>query len=276
MTHDVHGFRSVLVNYYFIRTAPGARGWVLVDAGLRGGGRRIMREAARRFGPNNPPRAIVLTHGHFDHVGALPWLLQRWRVPVFAHPDELPFLHWRQPYLPPDPKVGGGLLALSSALYPRWVAQFDAVVQPLDADGGVPFLPGWQWIHAGGHTPGQVALWRETDRVLISADALVTTRQESLFSVLRQTPEVRPPPAYFTPDWSGAYDSLLRLRALQPAIVASGHGIPLGGEFLHHGIEQLVADFPHRGLPKRGRYVPAQWEHRTLERPNALFAGLST
>jgi glyoxylase-like metal-dependent hydrolase (beta-lactamase superfamily II) len=257
VTSDVDGFRSVLVNYYFVRVAPGSNEWVLIDAGLRGGGRRIMREAARRFGAHNPPRAILLTHGHFDHVGALPWLLRRWRVPVYAHQHELPFLHRYEPYPAPDPTVGGGLLALSSVLFPRWVAPFEAEVQPLNSDGSVPHLPDWQWIPAPGHTPGQVAFWRPADRLLLSADALITTRQESLFAVLRQIPEMRPPPAYFTPDWRRAYDALLRLRSLRPAIVASGHGLPVYGDFLTRGLDQLLANFPSRGLPRHGRYVPA-------------------
>lgn len=254
----VDGFRSILVNYYFVRVAPEANDWVLVDAGLRGTGPRIMREAQRRFG-GRPPRAIVLTHGHFDHVGALPWLLKRWRVPVYAHIDELPFLHWQEPYPSPDPTVGGGLVALSSWMYPRWVARFDAEVQPLNSDGTVPFLPGWQWLPVSGHTPGQVALWREEDRLLLSADALITTRQESLLAVFRQTPEVRPPPAYFTPDWRRAFDALLRLRALRPETVASGHGLPVGGEFLRSGLELLVTEFRSRGLPQHGRYLPTMW-----------------
>jgi glyoxylase-like metal-dependent hydrolase (beta-lactamase superfamily II) len=120
----------------------------------------------------------------------------------------------------------------------------------------VPELPEWQWIATPGHSEGHVSLWRERDQVLIAGDAITTTRQESLRAVLRQEREVRPPPAYFTPDWQSAYDSMLRLRSLQPRLLASGHGVPAGGRFLRDGFESLVRNFPERGLPTRGRYVP--------------------
>jgi glyoxylase-like metal-dependent hydrolase (beta-lactamase superfamily II) len=249
----------MMVNYFFVRTEPGSRRWVLVDAGLRVSGPRLLREAARRFGPNNPPAAILLTHGHFDHVGALPWLTRRWQVPIYAHVDELPFLRREMRYPAPDPSVGGGLLALSAWMYPRTVAPISAPILPLPSDGTVPELPGWQWLPTPGHSPGQIALWREADRVLLSGDALITTRQESARAVFSQRLEIRPPPAYFTPDWRRAYSSLLRLRELAPRVVGSGHGLPAAGDFLQHGIDDLARNFFERGLPRHGRYVPTLW-----------------
>src|SRR5215207_9492829 len=93
-----------IVNAYLIGP-PGAgdRGWVLVDAGLSTSRGLIVAEAARAFGPNARPAAIVLTHGHFDHVGSLEALAEWWNVPVYAHPRELPYLTGRADYPPPDP-----------------------------------------------------------------------------------------------------------------------------------------------------------------------------
>jgi len=256
---QVKGLRSVLVNLYFVDSPVEPRAWVLVDAGLRTSGPTILHEAERLFGPNNPPAAIILTHGHFDHIGGLPFLLRRWQTPVYAHQDELPFLNEGECYPPPDPSVGGGILAGSSALFPRDAGPLPRAVLALPSDGVVPGLPDWRWIATPGHTPGHVSLWRGSDRVLISGDAVISTRQESLLSVWSQKIEVRPPPAYFTPDWQAAYRSMERLRELDPFILASGHGLPLKGERWRRELDTLLADFAHRGLPSHGRYVRNTW-----------------
>ena len=77
----VRGLRILLVNVYAVSTA---NGWVLIDAGLPMSHGRIRRWAESHFG-SRKPSAIVLTHGHFDHVGAFPQILDAWDVPVFAH-----------------------------------------------------------------------------------------------------------------------------------------------------------------------------------------------
>ena len=76
---------------------------MLVDAALSIGARQIIETAAERFGRDSRPSAIILTHGHFDHVGALHALLDAWQVPVYAHHMELPYLTGRADYPPPDP-----------------------------------------------------------------------------------------------------------------------------------------------------------------------------
>ena len=92
---DVAHLTTLLVNVAFVGT-PYARGplpeWVLIDAGMQMQAHRIAAFARERFG-DAPPRAILLTHGHFDHVGSLHALLRMWPdVPVYAHRFELPYL----------------------------------------------------------------------------------------------------------------------------------------------------------------------------------------
>ncbi|HEY4562849.1 MAG TPA: MBL fold metallo-hydrolase, partial [Thermoanaerobaculia bacterium] len=102
--------------------------------------------------------------------------------------------------------------------------------------------------------PGHVSLFRDEDRVLIAGDAFVTLRQESLISVLTRRQEVSRPPAYFTPDWESARQSVQELARLDPVIAATGHGIPMFGTQLHSELESLARYFDDE-IPRHGRYV---------------------
>ena len=248
---DVVGLRSVMVNVYFVATGDG--GWVLVDAGLPVSWPGIRAKAAELFG-DRPPECVLLTHGHFDHVGVLETLADEWNVPVYAHPLELPYLTGRASYPPPDPWVGG-VMALTSPLYPRTPIDLGERVRPLPDDHSVPGLGGWRWIHTPGHSPGHVSFYRDSDRLLIAGDAFVTTKQESLLSVALQTQHVFGPPQYFTHNWDAAEDSVKRLAALDIETAATGHGTPMTGERLRQQLDDLAAHFRAEAVPAEGRYV---------------------
>jgi glyoxylase-like metal-dependent hydrolase (beta-lactamase superfamily II) len=250
--------RLAIVNVVFAG-APGAgdRNWVLIDAGLYGTRPLIRNAAADRFGQGARPSAIVLTHGHFDHVGVLQDLAEEWDVPVYAHPLEAPYLDGRQSYPPPDPTVGG-LMAASSPLYPRSPVNVGARLQLLPESGEVPPLPGWQWIHTPGHAPGHVSLWRERDRALIVGDAFVTTAQESVYAALTQEAEMHGPPQYFTPDWIAARESVRRLAALEPELAITGHGRPVKGAEMRAALQRLAREFDDIAVPRHGRYTPPE------------------
>lgn len=255
---DVLCVRTLFVNFYvFGRPGTPSGEWVLIDTGLGMSLNHILEVAEERFGPDSKPHAIILTHGHFDHVGAVVQLANNWNVPVYAHELELPFLTGQQDYPVPDPTVDKGLMARMSVFFPHHAIDLGDRVQPLPQDETVPGMPGWRWIHTPGHAPGQVALFREDDRVLIAADAFVTVQQESAAAVLSQRPGVYGPPKYLTTDWLAAKDSVRRLYELQPSVVATGHGVPVSGEELTNGLETLVREFDQVAIPAQGKYVPA-------------------
>ncbi len=253
-----------IVNAYIVHQD---RDWFLIDAGLPGSDLKIVQAAAEL--PINPkPLGIVLTHGHFDHVGGLEKLLERWDVPVYAHSLEVPFLRGEKTYPPPNP-AAGGLVSVLSIFFPRRDVDFGDRVHALkdthDAlfDGmhhdTVPLLEGWTWWWTPGHSPGHISLWRESDRTLIAGDAVTTTRQGSLLGSLLKPPAVSGPPPYFTPDWLSARASAIWIDALEPEVLATGHGVPMRGAVMREGLHDLVADFDRVAVPTnmRGSLQPS-------------------
>ena len=234
---------------------PKTGDFVLVDAGMPESANEIISVTEERFGPNSRPKAIILTHGHFDHVGAVIELVKHWDVPVYAHQMEMPFLTGQKSYPEPDPTVEGGLVAKMSPMFPNEPIDLGNNVQPLPSDGTVPSIPEFRWIHTPGHSPGHVSLFREKDRALIVGDAFVTVKQEYLYKVLTQEQEISGPPRYLTTDWEAAKESVIKLEALKPAVAVTGHGLPMSGELLASSLEKLVNEFDQIAVPDYGKYV---------------------
>jgi glyoxylase-like metal-dependent hydrolase (beta-lactamase superfamily II) len=188
-------------------------------------------------------------------VGALKELAEEWDTPIVAHRLEHPYLNGRSAYPPPDPTVGGGIMAAVSGLYPSGPIDVSPWLQILPEDDSVPYMPGWTWLPTPGHTPGHISLWRESDSALIVGDAFITTRQESAYAVLTQKPELHGPPMYFTPDWQAARGSVVQLAALQPELVITGHGVAMQGPAMREALSKLARDFNQVAVPEQGRYV---------------------
>ena len=251
----VWGMKIVFVNIYMVSKGGDSREWVLIDAGVPGSTKKIIRMATQLFGKNSPPSAIVLTHGHFDHIGSIKDLLKYWDVPVYAHHLELPYLTGKSAYPPPDPSVGGGLISSLSWTFPRGPINLKRKVKALPENGTIPVLQDWKFLHTPGHAPGHISLFRESDRTLIVGDAFVTVKQESAFASLTQKKQLSGPPKYFTNNWVEAEKSVRILADLEPKLAATGHGVIMKGEELKQGLKDLIAAFQEKAVPKHGRYV---------------------
>lgn len=252
---DLYCYTDQIVNVVFVGHPERTNEWVLVDTGMPETADRIVEAAEERFGENSKPKAIILTHGHFDHVGAVVDLVEEWGVPVYAHEAEQPFLTGKKSYPEPDASVEGGLVAKVSPMFPNEPVDLGNNVEVLPADGSVPNMPGWRWIHTPGHAPGHISLFRDEDRSLIAGDAFVTVKQESLYKVTTQDKEISGPPRYLTTNWDAAKDSVKKLAALKPAVAVTGHGRPMSGSELTDGLEKLVNEFDRIAIPDYGRYV---------------------
>jgi len=252
---DIYCYTDKIVNLVLVGEPDKSGEFVLVDTGMPKSAEKIIEMIEEHFGEGAIPKAIVLTHGHFDHVGSVAELLEEWKIPVYAHELELPFLTGQRDYPPGDPNVDSGLVAKLSPMFPNHGINISTHVQVLPSDGTVPHMPNWKWLHTPGHTPGHISLFREQDRALIAGDAFVTVKQESLYKVMTQTQEISGPPKYYTTDWDAAFESVKKLEALKPQVVVTGHGLPMGGEELAESLQYLIEHFEEIGRPESGKYV---------------------
>lgn len=251
---DVYVYTVQIVNLYLIGDIESGD-FVVVDTGMPNRAEMIISAVEKRFGKDSRPKAIILTHGHFDHVGSVIELIDHWDIPVYAHELEFPYLTGQKSYPKGDYRVEGGLVAKMSPIFPVQPIELGSHLKALPEDGTVPFLPDFKWIHVPGHTEGQVALFREKDHLLIAADAFVTTKQESLYKVMTQSKELNGPPRYLTTDWSAAKESVRKLALLEPFIAVTGHGSPMQGSELKDSLQHLADHFDEIAVPKHGKFV---------------------
>ncbi|MBZ2175007.1 MBL fold metallo-hydrolase [Schnuerera sp. xch1] len=229
--------------------------FVLVDTGLENSADFILESIDKRFGKGNKPQCIILTHGHFDHVGSVVKLSEQWDVPVYIHELELPYVIGKKDYPLADPSVDGGGVSRMSKSFPHTSIDIEDRVEILPPDGSVPGMSGWKWIHTPGHTEGHISLFREIDRVIIAGDVFSTTKQESLISVITQKQEISGPPAYLTVDWKAAKESIINLRQLNPYIAIPSHGKSMRGKQVTDHLDMLIEHFDEIAKSEQGKFL---------------------
>jgi len=196
--------RMFPMNCYLVREDDGL---TLIDTTIASSAPAIV-DAARGLGM--PIRRIVLTHAHGDHIGAvdaLHKLLPEAEVLISAR--DARFLAGDMSLDPGEPqdKLRGAYQTISTRPS-RLLADGDRV-------GSL------QVVSSPGHTPGHIALFDTRDGTLIAGDAFQTRAGIAVSGTVRL---LFPFPALATWHRSTALASARRLRALEPARLAVGHG----------------------------------------------------
>jgi hydroxyacylglutathione hydrolase len=201
-------------NVYLIEDDGGV---TLFDAGARTMVRSVASAGAKLGGI----RRIVLGHGHTDHRGVAPSL----PVPVLCHPAEVE-----------DAEGSGGFRYWPEGLsgLPVPMRQVHLLLHRYAWDGGPvkisdtvtegDELAGFSVIEIPGHAPGQIALWRESDRLALTSDCFYTLDMWGRDCVPRV------PEALYNYDTDQARASIRKLAELEPAAAWPGHARPLTGD----------------------------------------------
>ncbi len=205
------------MNVYLVAEEDGS-GVFAFDAGTSAMAKGIGKAAAELGGLTR----VILGHAHVDHRGSAPKL----GVPVYCHPDEVEEAEG-------DAGVSYQQLGDVPVRYSRWLYR---VVFPIWDGGPVEIagtvsegerIAGFEVVKLAGHAPGQIGLWRESDRLCLCSDTVYVTDSTR---PLGHHPGIYPPHPVFDQDPDETIASVRKLAALEPAIVAPGHLEPLRGE----------------------------------------------
>lgn len=220
----VHAVTAASTNLYVVEDDEGV---TLVDAGLP----RMWQETTTLLGSIgrswDDVAGIVLTHGHFDHLGLLARAVAEHDVPVWVHPGDRRIVRHPYRYRP------GRLRLAYPVLHPRSVPHLAGMVaagalrvrgiEPAGSleDGMELALPGRPTVIATpGHTDGHCAIVMSSRDVIFTGDALVTLDPYSGRTGPRLVGRAG------TYDAATANASLAAIAATRATTILPGHGAP--------------------------------------------------
>lgn len=217
------------VNCYLVEEENGV---TLIDAALPYSLKSILR-TVEQIG--KPLTAIVLTHAHGDHVGALDALKDEFPdIPVYISKRDEKLLKGDRSLEPGEPEtpIRGGV--------PKNITtRPDVFIEEGEKIGSLLA------IETPGHTPGSMSFLDVRSNILIAGDALQT---KGGIAVSGQLKPLFPFPAMATWNKEAALRSVRKLLTYKPEVLAVGHGkmidhpIPLMEQAIHEAEKHLKQD----------------------------------
>lgn len=214
---SLYAVRMAYVNAFLIVADDGL---TLVDSGLAGGRRAILRAIRDAGRVPEDLKHIVVTHHHVDHTGSLAALAERTGAKTYVHTLDAPVVRGDRP--PPGPNratLAGRLIGPLIASLPANRQRPARVDQELNDGDTLPAAGGLKAVHTPGHTAGHTAyLFPGHGGVLFVGDA-----GANLLGRLGM------PLGLFTQDMTTARESIRKIAALEFDTACFGHGAVLKG-----------------------------------------------
>ena len=240
VVRGVHRVEDSFTNWYLVEEDGRL---TIVDTGLPGSW-KLLGEALAAIGRTpGDIEAVVLTHGHFDHLGFAERARSELGVPVWVHENDVPLTRQPRQYgheraralyfatqLRALPIVAS--LVAHRAWWPKPVREVSRF------EGGFLPVPGSpRVVPTPGHTLGHCALHLPDRDCVIAGDAIVTLNPYTA----RRGPQIVSRAA--TADSRRALASLEVLAATGARVVLVGHGEPW-----RDGVEAAVARAREAGV----------------------------
>lgn len=201
-----------------------ADGLTLVDASIGSAGPKILAQLAQAGHKPSDVKRILITHGHPDHVGSLPFLHEATKAEVWSHALEKPVIQG-EAFITRPPS---GLRPPNTKVAPT------PVHRTLTDGEMLPILGGLQVVYTPGHAPGHLSFFQPERRLLIVGDVIFRL----FFNRMTL------PLAMLTADMEENKRSIRKLIALKPQILMFGHGDPI----TENATSQLEAFAQRNGL----------------------------
>lgn len=202
---NLHTIRGIMSNCFLLADGDAS---VMIDTGLVGEPFFIRQLVYKlRLTPQSI-KAILLTHGHLDHVGNLAWLKKWTGAKVYAHASEQAHIDGKYPYQGIN-RWCGRLEAAGRALLHYRPAMIDEFL--LDGQQ-LPFWGGLRVLHLPGHTIGHCGFYSEPHDLLFSGDMFASY----FFNVHK-------PPTILNSVPKQLATSAEKIRQLKPPLIVPSH-----------------------------------------------------
>lgn len=109
---------------------------------------------------NIKPQAVLLTHAHFDHIGAVDVIRDQYKIPVYVHEKEAKWLL--------EPSLNGSQFFISGNLVRLKPADHFFADEQIVTIGDFNF----QLFETPGHSPGSVSFYFKEEGIVLAGDAL--------------------------------------------------------------------------------------------------------